>query len=212
MSVHLISDLYPEYMNNDSIINLRIMSFNNTDCRIIFHKDALDTDKFVEGIEYDDYNEDDIDYCSRDAQYHELFKSDMYIMYDIAEPNDDGEVYWANMPDDIYCGMFYTDSFENVLEEYFSVAEECELLQNSVHHTYSHEPLNCDDDSDVYFNCNGFTLPNGDSIIKRHEPPGNICYWHYSQLLNNLHIDPLHDNVQGIIDIIEEHYPEFIKD
>lgn len=204
MSIFTIPELYPEYTDNDDYNDLRIMTFANTICRIIFHKDALNKYTYYKGIQFDDYNDgNNENFYGRVAKYHELFKSDMYIMYIIGD--------YDNLPEEIVCGIYVGYDFKSVLKEYNYVARHYDVLCSTFKHTYTFNMVVVEyNGRHRHYNSSGFTLPNNDCIVKGYESTSSACIWFYSSYDSNCPIESSTDDINILIKDISKYYPQFL--
>lgn len=206
MSVSKVIDLFPELASNEKCEDYRIISFANTKRQIIFHKDSLNMDFYYKGIQFDEYDEEEIYYITKYAEYHKLFLNDKYMMFELLSDDyeDDGG-------DEIYYGSFVTKNINEVIEEFIKIFNDCDILESTIIHKFSYDWIRFENSAMGHTN-QGFTLPNNDYILKKHEPYNELL-WHYGSFDEKLKDDFIFngsDAIDKIIEIVKTHYFEYI--
>lgn len=206
MSIAKVIDLFPELVTNEKCEDYRIISFANTKRQIIFHKDSLDMDFYYKGIQFDEYDEEEIHYFTKYAEYHQLFLNDKYMVFELL-PDD----YENDGSDEIYYGSFVTDDINDVIKEFIKIFNDCDILESTIIHKFSYDWVRFENTQVGHTN-QGFTLPNNDYIIKKHEPYNELL-WQYGSFDEKLKDDFIFnspDAIDKIIEIVKTYYPEYI--
>jgi len=219
MSVSKVIDLFPELASNEKCEDYRIISFANTKRQIIFHKDSLNMTFYYKGIQFDEYDEEEIQYLSKYAEYHKLFLNDKYMVFEILKIEIDCESNYSGDSEDntsiditsdesIYYGSFVADNINDVIKEFIKIFNDCDILESTIIHKFSYDWVRFENSAMGHTN-QGFTLPNNDYILKKHEPCNELI-WHYGSFDQSLDSDIMVDSIDEIIRIVEIHYPKYI--
>ena len=212
MSIAKVIDLFPELATNEKCEDYRIISFANTRRQIIFHKDSLNMIFYYKGIQFDEYDEEEIQYLTKYAEYHKLFLNDKYMVFELLKneikcASEDSE--YTDIDDDsIYYGSFVTDDINDVIKEFIKIFNDCDILESTIIHKFSYDWVRLKKSTMGHTN-QGFTLPNNDYILKKHEPCNNLI-WHYCSFDQSLGDNIIVDNIDEIIKVVKIHYPKYI--